>query len=355
MLIYFNVTKFCKFTGEYSELSDIYNVVCIIMFSLIGFVIVASNTFVLITVIRQASFRHSRNIFLVSLIFSDFLYGMIFIPLFVIELSSKEYRQTCTLRSWRVVAFMYFFSVRFLSVFFISLYTYIRTCKTRTAVETYFNKYIHGINIFIVWLLTLLLISVLGITPIRTDKVLATIIYTYFLASMMCVVVTYIITLNAIRRAKERSAIVTYTEAIDFVRWILTWFLSTNIPLALCGIVLLVFAYNRQLKDAYLFIEHQIFVICIAIASLDAVANPIVYLRKFKEFREQLSLIFPEIFNSKSDRKTQIVAKIHKEKTSHDKYKAPMKMIHVEDGDMKYSHKNNAFQKEQDTIIDMNK
>lgn len=351
LIIKFNITKFCKFTGEYSDLNHTYNIVYIVMFTFIGFVIVLGNSFVFITVIRKASFRHRRNIFLVSLILSDLLYGLTFIPLFVLELSSRKFRETCTVRSWRVVAFMYFFSVRFLSVFFISLYTYIRTCKTHTGIEMYFNKYIHVINVLVVWLLTLILIIVLGFTPIPTDKVLATLIYTYFIVSMICIVAAYLMTLSAISRAKERSETKTYTEAIDFVRWILTWFLSTNIPLALCGVALLVFAYNTQLKHAYTFVEHHIFIVCIAVASLDAIANPIVYLRKCKEFREQLIILFPKLFKDANNKRRKSMVTMYEKGSKPRDPTPPITERHIHDMrelsmNTKHSNKNECYEKE---------
>lgn len=287
----FNLTKFCDLAGHYEDLSSEYRITFLIIFAILGVLIIVGNTAVLLTVIQNQSFHKRQNTFLTSLMLTDLFYGFTFIPLFVVELSSIDIARQCSIRSWRVITFTYFLSTRLLSIFFISLQTYIKTCKSKTKIDRTFHKYTHVLNIVIVWLLTLFAILTVGLSRIETGAVLGILTLCYMLVSIIGIVVCYVIVLLTIKRAKQRYENPTYKEATNFIRMILIWFLTTTIPLMICGLILVVFAHRAVREEVEEYMEHQIYIACLAIASVDALANPIVYFRKLKELREEIDTV----------------------------------------------------------------
>ena len=282
--MFFNVTKFCYVAGQYHQLSDLYRYVMVVIFVLLGVLCLFGNGFAFVLLISKKSFRKKRNVFLVSLIASDILYSVTFIPLFLIELVSSS--SNCAIRSWRVLTFIFFFFTRILSAFLISLQTYIKTAKLLSKYDDIFKRYSFLINLLLIWLVPALAVLIIATTPVETNKTLGLLTLCCFIVTAFIIIVSYMMVLHGIKQAKKRSSSHAYDDAFKFVRLILISFLLTSIPLAICGIVLISFKYSELSQQAYKVIQNQVYGAALSITSVAAVVNPIVYFKNIKELNK---------------------------------------------------------------------
>ena len=98
--------------------------------------------------------------------------------------------------------------------------------------------------------------------------------------------------MNSIKKAISRLNSPVYDDAVQFIKNILIWFVSTYILLAVCGVVLLIFVYKGDQEEAYLMVEEKIYAFCMIIASVDSICNPIIYITKISELRQKFFSIF---------------------------------------------------------------
>ena len=288
----FNLTKFCSLAGKHHSLSFTFQVIYLALFSVTGILILISNFAILYVASKVNNFYRKQNVFLLSLLVTDVLYGLFFIPLYLAELSREENHQNCTFRSLRAITFTYLYATRLTSIFFLSLQTYIKTCQSKTKLEVIFDQYIKYINIFGIWVIYVLIIILIGTTSIRADRELATFVLSMFIGTILCVVLFYLRIMNSINKAISRLKSPVYDDAMHFIKNLLIWFVSTYILLAVCGVVLLIFVYKDNQKETYLMIEEKIYVFCMIIASVDSICNPIIYLTKIAELRQKFFSIF---------------------------------------------------------------
>ena len=288
----FNLTEFCSLAGKHHSLSFTFQVIYLALFSVIGILILISNFATMYVTLKVKHFYRKQNVFLLSLLVTDVLYGLVYIPLYLAELSREENHQNCTFRSLRAITFTYLYATRLTSIFLLSLQTYIKTCKSKTKLEIIFDQYIKYINIFGVWVIYVLIIILIGTTSIRANRELATFILSMFIGTILCVVLFYLIIMNYIKKAITRLKSPVYDDALQFIKNLLIWFVSTYILLAVCGVVLLIFAYKGDQKETYLMVEEKIYVFCMIIASVDSICNPVIYITKIAELRQKFFSIF---------------------------------------------------------------
>ena len=288
----FNLTEFCSMAGNHYNLSFTFQVIYFVLFSATGILILASNFVVIYVASKVTNFYRKQNVFLLSLLVTDVLYGLVYIPLYLVELSREENQQNCTFRSLRAIIFTYLYATRLTSIFLISLQTYIKTCKPKTKLGIIFDQYASYINIFGVWIIYVLIIILIGTTPIPANKDLAAFILSMFIGTILCIVLFYLIIMNSIKKAISRLNIPVYDEALQFIQNILIWFVSTYVLLAVCGVALLIFVYNGDQHEAYLMVEEKIHIFCMIIASVDSICNPTIYIMKIAELREKFFSMF---------------------------------------------------------------
>ena len=288
----FNLTEFCSLAGKHHNLSFTFQVIYLVLFSVTAILILSSNFAVIYIASKVKNFYRKQNAFLLSLLLTDVLYGLVYIPLYLAELSREENHQNCTFRSLRAITFTYLHATRLTSIFFLSLQTYIITCKPKTKWEMIFDQYIKYINIFGVWIIYILVIILIGTTSIRANRELATFILSMFIGTILCVVLFYLIIMNSIKKAISRLNSPVYDDALQFIKNILIWFVSTYILLAVCGVVLLIFVYKGDQEEAYLMVEEKIYAFCMIIASVDSICNPIICITKISELRQKFFSIF---------------------------------------------------------------
>ena len=297
-MVYFNLTVYCNLQGRYEDLSIVYNLSFAILFMLTGLCVTLLSGYVIWKgFVTSETLRKRPNTFVLSLVFSDFLFGVLFVPTFVVELFERVFRfqgDFCLVRSWRVLLFSYLFSCRLLSIFFISIYTYIRTCHNRTKLEAHFTQTIRWLTIIIVWITPAVVLFTLPTTQPESYKTVGTVTYVYYFVSISVIFISYILTYSAIRKARSRGDPSYYEDAVNFVKGILVWFLITTLLIATCGLVLVILSHGDKQRDSPLrsshdVIEHHLYIGAILICTLDALANPIVYMRKFKHLKLKTS------------------------------------------------------------------
>ena len=157
--------------------------------------------------------------------------------------------------------------------------------------EEVFNKARTVFNL-IIWLMTLVvIICIFAFSQKQSIKIIGAVTLVYYFISILCIIFLYGLSYTAIQQARKRAGAELYTEAINFVRVIVIWFLLTTIPLGVCGLVLVFLAHENTNQK----LERYLFLASILICTLDAVVNPIVYLRKFKEFQESKAFKFADM------------------------------------------------------------
>lgn len=288
--MYFNISVYCNLQGHYNDLSGIYNLLFGLLFLLTGLCISLFSGYVLWKgLVTTDTLRKKRNSFILSLVLSDLLFGILFVPAFVVELFERVLDfggDFCLVRSWRVLLFSYLFSCRLLSISFISIYTYIKTCQSRTKLETIFTKAIRWLTLIIVWITPAIVLFTLPFTRPDSYKTVGTMTYVYYFISISIISISYILTYSTIKKARIRSDPSYYAEAVNFVRGILIWFLITTFLIATCGLILVILSHgDMHSKYSNDVIEHHVYIAAIFICTLDAIANPIVYMRKFKHLK----------------------------------------------------------------------
>ncbi|XP_066915768.1 protein trapped in endoderm-1-like [Clytia hemisphaerica] len=286
-MLHFNVSVYCNLQGHYNDLSTEYNLLFGILFLLTGICITICSGYVIIRgVVMSDTLRKKQNTFVLSLVISDLLFGVTFIPVFVSELFERVFQSKedfCRIRSWRVVFFSYLFSSRLLSILFLSMLTYIKTCHCRTKLDSIFTSLVRWLAVIVVWLMPAIVLIMIPLTKADNYKVVGTMTYVYYALSISIIIGSYLLTYSAISKAKKRGDSSCYEEAVEFVKGILIWFLITTLLIGTCGLILLVLAHDTQYHENDV-IEHHVYIAAIYFCTLDAIANPVVYLRKFKEF-----------------------------------------------------------------------
>ena len=257
----FNLTEFCSMAGNHHKLSYTFQVIYLVLFSVTGILILVSNFAVIYVTSKVKHFYRKQNVFLLSLLVTDVLYGLVYIPLYLVELSREENHRNCTFRSLRAITFSYLYATRITSIFLISLQTYIKTCKPKTKLEIILDQYANYVNIFGVWVIYVLIIILIGTTPIPANRDLAAFILSMFIGTILCIVLFYLIIMNSIKKAISRLNSLVYDNALQFIQNILIWFVSTYILLAVGGVALLIFEYNGDQHEAYLMVEEKIHVL----------------------------------------------------------------------------------------------
>jgi len=284
----FNISVFCNLQGHYDDLSIVYNIIFGSVFLVTGLLITFCSSYVIFKgVFVSTTLRKKSNTFVLSLVISDLLFGVIFVPSFVAELYQKMLRTKidfCRVRSWRVVFFSYLFSCRLLSILFISLFTYIKTCKSRTKLDSVLSYMARWITAIVIWLAPAAVLISISFSNPDNYKVIGTFTYAYYFISITIIIISYLSTYSTIKKAESRGDSHMYREAIDFVRGILIWFLITTFLLGTCGLVLVMMAHEPELHSSNK-AEHHIYIGALFIGTLDAIANPVVYMRKFKEIQ----------------------------------------------------------------------
>ena len=288
----FNLTEFCSMAGNHHKLSYTFQVIYLVLFSVTGILILVSNFAVIYVTSKVKHFYRKQNVFLLSLLVTDVLYGLVYIPLYLVELSREENHRNCTFRSLRAITFSYLYATRITSIFLISLQTYIKTCKPKTKLEIILDQYANYVNIFGVWVIYVLIIILIGTTPIPANRDLAAFILSMFIGTILCIVLFYLIIMNSIKKAISRLNSLVYDNALQFIQNTLIWFVSTYILLAVGGVALLIFEYNGNQHEAYLMVEEKIHMFCMIIASVDSICNPTLYIMKIEELREKFFSIF---------------------------------------------------------------
>jgi len=82
-----------------------------------------------------------------------------------------------------------------------------------------------------------------------------------------------------------------YEKASQFIRTILTWFVITNLPLLLCGLVIFVYSFHPEQKKRDDFKLQQVYQVCVCVTLVDALVNPIVFLQN-NHHEESLKSLF---------------------------------------------------------------
>ena len=288
--MYFNISVYCNLQGHYDDLGGTYNLLFGLLFLLTGLCISLFSGYVLWKgLVTSDTLRKKQNSFILSLVLSDLLFGILFVPAFAVELFERAFGFSgdfCLVRSWRVLLFSYLFSCRLLSISFISMNTYIKTCRSKTKLETTFTKSIRWLTFIIVWITPAVVLFTLPLTRPDSYKTVGIITYVYYFISISVIIVSYILTYSTIRKARSRSDPSYYKEAVNFVRGILIWFLITTFLIATCGLILVILSHgDTHSKRSNEVIEHHVYITAIFICTLDAIANPIVYMRKFKHLK----------------------------------------------------------------------
>lgn len=281
----FDAEKFCHVQGQLDHLSRPWQWFFIVLFSTTGLVIIIGASYVIYSILRRSS-----NAYILSLIITDLCFGAVFIPLLVIELvllvkqnEDSHHDGLCTLHTFRVLFFMYFFSTRLMSVFFISLNTFIKTCKHGTDLSFFIDRRSVRIAcLCIIWLPLLFGLAAIDVSDVNADKDLGTITYVCFFTCVLCIAFFYLRSYFSVRRLNERSNSIWSEEAIHYFSGIIIWFIAISTFLVVIGIVLLVLAHEQK-DDSDTYLDDGIYIITVLICTLDAIANPIVYVWKFRE------------------------------------------------------------------------
>ncbi|XP_065650500.1 uncharacterized protein LOC136078644 [Hydra vulgaris] len=278
----FNVTKFCYAAGQYDHLSAVYRYTLIILFVIMGIIILFGNGFTFLLMMSEKSLRRKRNSFLASLILSDILYSVTFIPLFAIELGIPS--KNCKIRSWRVLTFAFLFFTRILCVFLISVQTYIKTIKLLSKTDVLFEKYSHFINLVLIWLVPILVVITIATTPVQTNIKLGALTLSCFIVTTFIIIICYVVVLYGIKKANKRSASNAYDEGFKYVRLILISFLISSIPLAVCGIILV--SFNQFESINHVLTPNQVYGVALIITSIASVINLFVYFKNLKDLNK---------------------------------------------------------------------
>lgn len=112
---------------------------------------------------------------------------------------------------------------------------------------------------------------------------LGTVVFIPIIVVVVGSVVCYLTVLKTIKRAEARHESAVYKEGATYIKQVLIWFLLTNIPLGICGLVLLIYAFNLREKTRDNKIIQQIYVFCLAITAIDAIINPYYLLKKHSD------------------------------------------------------------------------
>lgn len=282
----FNFTKFCFLAGEIIGIPESYRIVYITIFTAIALLIKFTNTVALIIAFKKRDvFFVWDKIFILSLTVHDLLYGCIVIPLFIAELANNSKEVNCGVSSWRAMLFGYFLSCRMLIIFFISFQNYIRTNYQNTLFEYLFENYIFLIHVLCVWTPGMVFILAVGFSEIKTDKFLGFVVFIVIILIIIGIFICYILVLKAVTKAQNRHKADIYDDVTQYVKNVLIWFSLTNIPLGVCGFVLLIYAfYPRQRKQDRLIVQ-QIYIAAFAINSFDAIINPSLFIQRQQDAR----------------------------------------------------------------------
>ena len=123
-----------------------------------------------------------------------------------------------------------------------------------------------------------------------------------------------LIIIHQVKSARRRNNADIYGAALHYIKMILVWFLLTNIPLAICGFILLLYAFfpQQQTRDQW-FIQ-PVYVACMAITAFNIILNPIFFIQVSRvategseePFSSDTSKIFrygswPQMMNEKWD------------------------------------------------------
>jgi len=296
------ILLFCDLQGHFEEMPFLHKVLFLSVLVLMGVAIISFSGYVIFKgIFKSKTLRKKNNSFVLSLVISDLLFGVVFVPLLIAEvcmglLEDRDNSKFCKIRSWRVVIFTYLFSARLLSVLCISINTYIKTCKTKTRIEEIYDKSIRWIFGIGIWALTPIIISSIAFSGIESFKIVGTITFAYFFTSIICIITFYGFSYFAIKQAHRRADSPLYSEAIGFLQGIVGLFLITTVPLVVCGFTLVILAHHRT-EELQPTTEHYMYLAAVLLSILDAVANPVVYLRKFREFQETAPFKLAEVIH----------------------------------------------------------
>ena len=280
----FNLTKFCFLAGNAVGVTKTYRVILLIVFVIIGLLVILANGIALFTVIKKrAQYLQKKKLFVLSLIIYDLLSGCTVIPLFIIELGKHREKVDCTISSLRVIFFGYFLSCRILGIFFISLQTYIKINRQKTTFEYRFDNHAYLINAVLVWVPGIIFILAIGFSNVKTDKILGMVVFFAVGGMVIGSIICYVMVLKVIKKAKKRHQSDIYKEATMYIKKVLLWFLVTNIPLGICGFILLIYAFFPEQKKRDNIVVQQIYVVCLAITAADAIINPYLFLHKHSD------------------------------------------------------------------------
>ena len=320
VMMRFNATKFCYLAGHSAGLTNTYRLTLLFLFVSFDILVITINSVALVGIMQNfKQFFVKGKVFVVTLILIDFLCGSTFLTLFVFELSEERDFVDCRLSSWRVIFFIYCLSTRILCMFFISLQSYIKTCRQTTTLEYRFDKHTTAINIICVWMPGIVAIVTVASSHIKTDKILGSILFVYFVFLIMCSIACYAMVLKSVKSAKRRNNANIYNTALYYIKMILIWFLITNIPLAICGFVLLVYAFFPEQRKRDQDIVQPIYLVCLGITALNVTINPIFFIQKFENVRKSLSC---------SSRSLQDLY-VHSHKRSAEDVKSANQVIHA--------------------------
>lgn len=288
-MVAFNATKFCYLVGDTAGLAESYRLTLLVIFSCIDLLVILTNIFAMAGILRNfKQFFTKGKIFVVTLLLVDFSCGCTFLTLFVIELSVQRVKINCAISSWRVIFFVYCLSTRILCMFFISFQSFIKTCRQTTRLEYRFDKYTSLINILGVWMPGVVAIVTVASFNVKTNKVLGSILYLYFLVLIMCSIACYAMVLKSVKGAKRRNNADIYSTALYYIKMVLIWFLMTNIPLAICGFVLLVYAFFPEQKTRDQWVVQLIHIICLSMTALNVTINPMFFIQKFENVKKSI-------------------------------------------------------------------
>lgn len=286
-MVSFNVTKFCYLAGNFFGISEIHRQILFASSILICFSLLVVNALVVISIIRKhEQFLTRKKIFIVSLVLIEIMSSFTVIPLFIVELSEKQLEVECKITSWRVVFFIYTSSTRILCIFFLSIDSYIKTCHQASKISYWFDKCNLWVCTCFIWLPGIVAIISIAYSDLQPGKRMGTLVLIYFIILIVCCVSCYGMVIKSIREATQRMSTDIYKTALRYIKMVLIWFLLTNVPLTMCGAVLVFYAFHPKEKIADHVIVLQIYITCLMITSLEALVNPVLFIYTYDKIRD---------------------------------------------------------------------
>lgn len=281
-----HVEKFCRVQGNTTYLPQTTKWTFSIVFSFTGVCILAASLYVVYRgTIQSRVLRRSSSIYILSLIVTDLCFGGIFIPLLITELImsiSKTDEQNCDLRAFRVLTFDYFFLTRLMSVFFISFNTYVKTCQQLTWLDQFIDRVsVRVVSLCLIWVATLLALVIVVMTSIHANADLGIVAYVFYFIIVGVIVVFYVRSFRSIRESNQRSRSIWTLQALTYFNGIIVWFIVISTLLTVGGLLLLLIAHTEHQGKTHLYLQDGIYVVVLLICTLDAIANPLVYMWRF--------------------------------------------------------------------------